>query len=88
MIPFQAGLMAFGMLLLEEPGRVKGSGLSSVKNTADAFVLIATEAGAAGRGEEQTLSLAVTDTCCVRHWACKEAMNGRGSPLCGCRRSG
>lgn len=33
---------------------------------ADAFILIATEAGAAGAGEEQTLSLVVTDTCCVR----------------------
>lgn len=87
-IPFQAGLMACGMLLLEEPGPVKGLGLSSVKNTADAFVLIATEAGAAGRGEGQTLPLAVADTRCVRHWACEEARNGRGSPLRGCRRSG
>lgn len=29
---------------------------------ADAFILIATEAGAAGTREEQTLSLVVTDT--------------------------
>lgn len=61
-VPFQAGLMALGMLSLEGPGL-----LVSVKNVADAFVLTVTEAGAAaGTGEEQTLSLVVTDVCCVR----------------------
>lgn len=41
--------------------------LRSVKSVAGAFVLIVTEAGAAaGTGEEQTLSLVVTDVCCVR----------------------
>lgn len=59
MIPFQAGLMASGMLLLEVWPPLPA------KNMAAAFTLIATEAGAAGTGEEQTLSL-VTDTCCVR----------------------
>lgn len=58
-IPFQAGLMAFGRLLLQEWPPLP------VKNTAAAFTSRATEAGAAGTGEEQTLSL-VTDTCCVR----------------------
>lgn len=60
--------MAFGMLLLEQCGHVKCLvwPLLPAKNTANAFILITTEAGAAGTGQEQTLSLVGTDTCCVR----------------------